>query len=307
VTPERLSREREGPDSNLVKTFLAERQLGVLIFEEGIALRILIGIGPSLSRKPYTFPQVAELMELAPLIESLLERAHFSEKIRHTEQLATVGLLGASLAHEIRNPLVSIKAFSQLLPLHYQDFQFREKFFKIINEEVQRIEALTDQLMDLAAPRAYVEQSIDLHEILSSSIDLLSTKAGMRGIHLKTDLGAHMSQVVTDPHALRQVVLNLCFNAIQAFDSHSRLDMWVCIATRNLGGAVELSVSDNGPGVSPDIYPRIFEPFQTTKSSGFGLGLAVCRDILVRLRSSISVDAPEIGKGATFRVLFPAQ
>jgi signal transduction histidine kinase len=307
ATPERLSREREGPDSTLIKSFLCEKQLGLLVFEEGIALRILIGIGPSLSRKPYTFPQVSELMELAPLIESLMERAHFSEKIRRTEQLATVGLLGASLAHEIRNPLVSIKAFSQLLPIHYQDLEFRAKFFKIINEEVQRIEELTDQLMDLAAPRAYVEQLIDLHELLRSSIDLLSTKAGMRGIQLKTDFGAERSKVVTDPHALRQVILNLCFNAIQAFDSHSHLDRWVCVSTKNLGSSVELSVSDNGPGVSPDILPRIFEPFQTTKSSGFGLGLAVCRDILVRLRSSISVDAPEIGKGATFRVLFPSQ
>jgi signal transduction histidine kinase len=88
-------------------------------------------------------------------MESALERAHFSAKVQHAEQLATVGLLGASLAHEIRNPLVSIKTFVQLLPTHYQDARFREKFFHLIGSEVTRIDQLTEQLLDLASPRTY--------------------------------------------------------------------------------------------------------------------------------------------------------
>ena len=170
ATPERLTRERPTPGRVALAEFFKEHGLGVLVISEGPALTTLVGVGVPASRRPFTYPQVTQLMELASIIEGALERAHYSLKAQHAEQLATVGLLGASLAHEIRNPLVTIKTFVHLLPQHHGDPVFREKFFRLIGEEVSRIDRLTEQLLDLAAPRAYVAQEGPLHAVLNSSL-----------------------------------------------------------------------------------------------------------------------------------------
>ncbi len=306
ATPERLARERPTPVRQALGEFLTAQGLGVLVIGEGPTLTALIGVGHAASRRPFTYPQVTQLMELASIIESALERAHFSVKAQHAEQLATVGLLGASLAHEIRNPLVTIKTFVQLLPQHHQDAAFREKFFRLIGDEVNRIDRLTEQLLDLASPRVYLANMIELHPVLQSSLDLVAAKATDKNIQFLTDFRAAPDRAFTDPSAAKQVMLNLCFNAIQAIESQAN-ERWVKISTRNTSTGLEMAVADSGPGIAAEIRARIFQPFQTTKSSGFGLGLAICSDILANLNASISVDPPVPGSGATFRVTFPCQ
>jgi signal transduction histidine kinase len=307
ATPERLSRERRTPDRDIVTKFLGERQLGALVIDDGLTFSVLFGVGVPASRRPYTYPQVTDLMEIGSIMGSALERAHFSAKVQHTEQLATVGLLGASLAHEIRNPLVSIKTFVQLLPNHYQEAAFRDKFFRLILDEVGRIDQLTDQLLDLASPRAYLAQEIDLHPVIRASLDLVAAKAAHRQIEFITELNANPDRAFTDASAAKQVTINLFFNAIQAIEKYDGQDRWVRVATRNTSSGIEMVIADSGPGIAPEIRPRLFQPFQTTKSTGFGLGLAICSDILANLNASISVDPPELGRGATFRVNFPCQ
>ena len=307
ATPERLARERPTPGREVIGQFLKQNELGVLAIAEGPTLQVLVGVGVSASRVPFTYPQIIQLIELASIIENAFERAHFSVKAQHAEQLATVGLLGASLAHEIRNPLVSIKTFVQLLPQHHQDAAFRDKFFRLIGDEITRIDQLTEQLLDLASPRTYIAQMVELHPLLRQSIDLVAAKAVHRNVQFVTDFQAMPDKAFTDASAAKQVMLNLCFNAIQAVEAREG-ERWVKISTRNLPtGAVEMSVEDNGPGISPEIRPRLFEPFQTTKSSGFGLGLAICSNILSNLHATISVDPPASGRGAAFRVTFPCQ
>ncbi len=307
ATPERLIRERSNADRRELHRFLTDQRLGVLVTIEGPALSILVGVGVPASRRPFTYPQVTQLIELASIIESALERAHFSEKAQHAEQLATVGLLGASLAHEIRNPLVSIKTFVQLLPTHHHDPAFREKFFRLIGDEVGRIDQLTEQLLDLASPRTYSSQMVALHPLLHASLELVASKAAHRNVELLTELRADPDRAFTDASAAKQVMLNLCFNAIQAVEAHPTDQRWVKIATRNTPGGVEMAFADSGPGIDPELRPRLFHPFQTTKSTGFGLGLAICSDILANLNASITVDPPLPGCGATFRVTFPCQ
>jgi len=307
ATPERLARERPSPNRRSVAEFLSAHSLGALVVAEGPSLTSFVGVGLSASRRPMTYPQVTQLMELASIMEGALERAHFSAKAQHTEQLATVGLLGASLAHEIRNPLVTIKTFVQLLPKHHQDAAFREKFFRLISDEVGRIDQLTDQLLDLASPRTYEAKLIELHPVLSASLDLVAAKAAHKHVRFLTEFEATPDMVFTDASAAKQVMLNLCFNAIQAAESHDTQDRWVKIATRNTDAGIEMAVADSGLGIAPEIRPLLFQPFQTTKSTGFGLGLAICSDILGNLNASISVDPPVAGCGATFRVIFPCQ
>ena len=307
VTPERLSRERRTENSAALSAFLDEHQLGVLVLLEGPTTSVILGLGLGTSRRPYTYPHVTELLELGAIIQGALERAHFTAKAQQAEQLATVGLLGASVAHEIRNPLVSIKTFVQLLPTHHQDKNFRDKFFKLIGDEVARIDQLTEQLLDLASPRAYSAQLLELHALLSTSLNLVATKAAHRQIELITDFRASPDRAFTDASAAKQVLLNLCFNAIQAIENHQVAERWVRIETRNTSVGIEMAVADSGPGIAPEMRTRLFQPFQTTKSSGFGLGLAICSDILANVQASISVDPSEPGRGATFRVTFPCQ
>jgi len=307
VTPERLARERTTTGRDALVQFIQEKRLGVLILEKGPGFSILIGVGVGASRRPYTYPQVTQLLELAAIMESALERAHFSTKVQRSEQLATVGLLGASLAHEIRNPLVSIKTFVQLLPSHYEDARFRDKFFKLIGEEVGRIDQLTQQLLDISSPRTYESKMIELHPLIRGTLELVTAKAGYRQVRFITDLGANPGEVFTDASAAKQVFLNLCFNAIQAVELQPSDDRWIRVSTRNREGGIELIVSDSGPGIAPELRAKLFQPFQTTKSSGFGLGLAICSDILSHIKARISVDPHEFGYGATFRVFFPCQ
>ena len=306
VTPERLARERLTPDRQTLVDFLTKQGLGVLVIAEGPSLTALIGVGTAASRRPFTYPQVTQLQELASIIENAVERAHFSVKAQRAEQLATVGLLGASLAHEIRNPLVSIKAFVQLLPQHYQDPVFREKFFHLIGDEVMRIDRLTEQLLDLASPRVYSAQMVELNTVLNSTLELVAAKATDKRIQFITDFQAKPDRIHTDASAAKQVLLNLCFNAIQALEARAG-ERWVKLSTRNMGNQVEVVVEDSGPGIAPEIRPRLFQPFQSTKSTGFGLGLAICSDILAGLNATITVDPSAPGRGATFRITFPCQ
>ena len=306
ATPERLARERLTPEREALMHFLTEQGLGVLVVVEGVSLTALIGVGVAASRRPFTYPQVTQLQELASIIENAIERAHFSVKAQRAEQLATVGLLGASLAHEIRNPLVSIKAFVQLLPQHYQDPVFREKFFHLIGDEVMRIDRLTEQLLDLASPRVYSAQMVELNKVLNATLELVATKAADKRVEFLTDFQAVPDLVHTDASAAKQVLLNLCFNAIQALESRPG-ERWVKLSTRNDANTVEVTVEDSGPGIAPEIRPRLFQPFQSTKSTGFGLGLAICSDILSGLDATITVDPSVPGRGATFRIVFPCQ
>ena len=307
VTPERLNRERSSVQRQAIAAFLETHDLGLLTIEEGPALTVVLGVSVGTTRRPYTYPEVMQLMELAAIMQAALERAHYSAKAQHAEQLATVGVLGASLAHEIRNPLVSIKTFVQLLPSHYSDAKFRDKFFRLISDEVGRIDQLTEQLLDLASPRTYVAQEVSLHTLLAASVDLVMAKAAHRQVQLITEFNAIPDKAFTDASAAKQVMINLCFNAIQAVENCDNTERWVKVSTRNLPAGIEMSVADSGPGISPEIRPKLFQPFQTTKSSGFGLGLAICSDILTNLAATISVDASEPGRGAIFRVTFPCQ
>ncbi len=304
VTPERITRERSSPDAEVLSAFLTENRLGVAVFTGTRLIEIIVGVGVPATHRPFTYPHVTQLQELAAIMEGAFERKVLAMRIQHAEQLATVGVLGASLAHEIRNPLVSVKAIVQLLPSRYEEPAFREKFFRLISDEVVRIDRLTEQLLDLASPRVYTARPIDLHAVIRTALDLVSPRAAEKRVDLVLGLEAAPDRAFTDPAVVTQVLLNLCFNAIQALDLRPS-GRSVRIETRNLDRMIELAVTDNGLGMSPQVRARLFRPFQTTKTTGFGLGLTVCRDILAALNANITADLPIPGRGATFRVTFP--
>lgn len=303
-TPEQIARQRLTVERYELGRFLEKEGLGALVLCTGPLAAIIIGVQVRPSRRPYTYPEIEQLKELASIVQSSVARCLLSAKAQRAEQLATVGLLGAGVAHEIRNPLVSIKAFVQLLPQHYHDPLFRERFFTLIGGEVARIDQLTEQLMNLAKPRHYYAVPCSLHAIVMSSLELVKPRAVAKAVRLEMNCAASPDTVLTDPNAIRQVILNLCLNAIQAQEDRDT-ERWVRIVTQRKENGIEVTMTDNGPGIAESIRPRLFEPFRTTKSSGFGLGLAVCGEILSSLNATIAADPFHPGQGATFRMLFP--
>jgi signal transduction histidine kinase len=265
---------------------------------------LLLALGVKTNHRPFTYPEVQQVQEIAEFMDNILARSRLTMQARQSEQLATIGLLGASLAHEIRNPLVSIKTFAHLLPTRFDDVEFRRRFNLLIPAEVDRIDSLTQQLLDLSNPRRHQMDRINLHDLVRETAELMLTRATEAHVAITTLYHATDDRIWADASAIRQVLLNLMINAFQALETQEG-ERTVELRTRNSpNGSVILEVSDNGPGIPPEHRARLFHPFVSTKTKGMGLGLAVCADILHEHHATIIV--PDIGRpGATFRITFP--
>jgi signal transduction histidine kinase len=305
-TPESLQRLRPEPGLVDLRQFLTEFNLGVVVTAPhgSPTPSLLLALGVKTNHRPFTYPEVQQVQEMAEFLDNILARSRLSLQARQSEQLATIGLIGASLAHEIRNPLVSIKTFSHLLPSRFDDPEFRRRFATLIPTEVDRIDNLTQQLLDLSNPRRHQLELVSLHDIVRETTDLMLTRANEAQTTIATELTATADTIRADAGAIRQVLINLLINSFQAMDGQET-PRRVLIRSRNSpNGSVILEVSDNGPGIPPEQRSRLFHPFVSTKTKGMGLGLAVCADILHEHRATIIV--PEVGRpGATFRITFP--
>lgn len=306
TTPESLQRQRAEPGLVDLRQFLSEFDLGLLVTAPrgSITPSLLLALGTKVNHRPFTYPEVQQVQEIAEFMDNILARSRLTMQARQSEQLATIGLLGASLAHEIRNPLVSIKTFAHLLPTRFDDPEFRRRFNILIPAEVDRIDNLTQQLLDLSNPRRHQMERISLHAVARETVDLMLTRAAEARISMTCTYNAATDTIWADASAVRQVLINLLINAFQALE-HQETERRVDLRTRSSpNGSVILEVSDNGPGIPPDQRARLFHPFASTKTKGMGLGLAVCADILHEHKATIIV--PDIERpGATFRITFP--
>jgi signal transduction histidine kinase len=305
-TPESLQRLRPEPGLVDLRQFVTEFNLGLVVTApRGSATpSLLLALGIKTNHRPFTYPEVQQVQEVAEFMDNILARSRLSMQARQSEQLATIGLIGASLAHEIRNPLVSIKTFSSLLASRFDDPDFRRRFSLLIPAEVERIDNLTQQLLDLSNPRRHHMERVSLHTIMQETADLMLTRAQEAQVVLTQQFNATADTIWADASAMRQVLINLLINAFQALENQDD-ERRVQLRSRNSpNGSIILEVSDNGPGIPPEQRARLFHPFVSTKTKGMGLGLAVCADILHEHRATIIV--PDIGRpGATFRITFP--
>jgi signal transduction histidine kinase len=305
-TPESLQRQRAEPGLVDLRQFLTEFNLGLIVSAPRNSANpsLLLVIGTKVNHRPFTYPEVQQAQEIAEFMDNILARSRLTLQARQSEQLATIGLLGASLAHEIRNPLVSIKTFASLLATRYDDAEFRRRFSLLIPAEVERIDSLTQQLLDLSNPRRHQMERTSLHTITRETVDLMLTRATESRVAISATYGAATDTIWADASAIRQVLINLLINAFQALE-HQDGERRVELRTRNSpGGSIIIEIADNGPGIPPDQRAKLFHPFASTKTKGMGLGLAVCADILHEHKATIIV--PDIARpGATFRITFP--
>lgn len=225
--------------------------------------------------------------------------------IRQYDKMQTVGNLAAGIAHELRNPLTSIKTLSELVPLKRDNDRFIEEFKEIVPSEIARMDQLITDLLDYARPKVPEPREIDL----VSLVENLERLVRPRSEGGKVTIGHHLEalQVYADPSQLKQILLNLILNSLDAIvgmsegagtDEGSERQGQIEITSALMGerGVVVLTVADNGPGMTGDEAARAFEPFVTSKRGGYGLGLPMVEQLIRENNGTISVGStPGVG------------
>ncbi len=221
------------------------------------------------------------------------------DNLRRLDRLANLGIVSASVAHEIKNGLVAIHTFLELL-LHKGD---DPEMTAVVRREFKRIDALVTQMLRYSTVKPTEFKRICAHEALDHSLRLLEHQMKGRMISLKRDYLAAPATVHGDESQLQQVFMNVLLNAVEAVGSNGE----VVITTENSGGnQLKIFIRDSGSGIKPENLSRLFEPFFTTKKNGTGLGLAICQRIVEEHRGKIEVQS-EPGQGSTFIVSLPVE
>jgi len=225
---------------------------------------------------------------------------------RRAERLASFGALVSGIAHEIKNPLVAIKTFAELLPERFTDSDFRDDFSKVVGSEIDRIDGLVGRLRSLGAPAPEAIAATDLREPISDTLSLLRAQFEHTQTSVERDLGSSAAFVAIEPGQAKQLFLNLFLNAIEAMPPGGQLIVNIARVYRQGLPWFQVTVTDTGPGIPESIRTKIFEPFFTTKARGSGLGLAICRSIADAHKGALRVETPSLGTGTTVVVEFPA-
>lgn len=227
------------------------------------------------------------------------------EQLRRAERLSALGELSAVLAHEIRNPLGSIRGTAEILKDDFRPGDRKYEFLEILVKETDRLNRVVEDFLQLARPVQAERQTCDLMAELGEVVTLVSREASSRGVRLHLS-PAQLPPVRGDREKLRQVFLNLVLNGVQATPRGGSLTVSaVQIPARDGASSfVEISFADTGEGMEPAALARIFEPFYTTKEGGTGLGLAIAQKIVESHGGTISVESA-VGRGTVFRVRLP--
>lgn len=293
-----------------------KRGVVIAIRDEGREIIGLLVVSDDRARDAFAAEESALLETVAAQIGVVLENSRVYAQMKERDRLAVLGQMAAGLAHEIRNPLGAIKGAAQLLadpPEGASLDPASREFLGIILEEVDRLDRVVGSVLDLSRSHDGAPVPTDVNAIVRRTLQVLSAEPGSE--ELKTELGLDPSlpRVAIDPEQLRQVLINLLRNASQAMKGRGKVVVSTRVrfgrGTRSGGGAddpfVEVTVADNGPGISQKVLENLFMPFFTTKDKGTGLGLAISQRIVQSAGGRIEVRSYE-GKGSTFTVLLPA-
>ena len=260
--------------------------------------------------------QQGEMLGALVVLTDITALKRLELQIRRSDRLASLGTLSAGMAHEIKNPLVSIKTFAQLLPERYQDSDFRDTFSNLIGHEIDRIDSLVNQLLRFARPAKPVLAPMHVHDVLEKSLQLVGHRLYQKEIKLTRCWEADVDTIRADADQLEQVFLNFFLNAMDAMKRGGELSVgteihaateWVAAISGTNGDSHEvlrITIRDDGEGIRKEDIPHVFDPFFTTKDYGTGLGLSVVHGIIQEHGGQIEVES-ELKKGTAFHILLP--
>jgi two-component system sensor histidine kinase AtoS len=236
-------------------------------------------------------------------LSNITQRKIIEQQLYHADKLSSIGQLAASVAHEIKNPLASIKTLGQLLQEETEENDDSREYIDVIVSEVNRLNSVVEQLLKYARPEgsSFMEQPFS--DVIKPVIALVNHEAERNGITIKTHFESEL-KVYVDAEKIKQVFLNLIFNAMQAIKKSGNIEIRAFKEPDSLWTVFE--VEDSGKGMSEETCEKVFDPFFTTRQRGTGLGLAIVQKIIDLHGGKISVNSIE-GKGTTFSFYLPAK
>ncbi len=229
------------------------------------------------------------------IVADIRDKKEVEEIMIQSEKMSVAGQLAAGIAHEIRNPLTSLKGFLQLLQAGVR----KEEYYNIMIEEIEKMETITSELLFISKPLTETKQLESIESMIHDVIVLLRPQAKMKSIHIEYN-GSGKEKIYCDRSQIKQVLINLIKNAIEAMDQGGTIRIF----TSSSDSHIDVSIIDEGPGIPQDIIHKLGEPFFTTKQSGTGLGLMITKQILERHQAFLEMKANE-QIGSTFRIIFP--
>lgn len=306
-------------DSPAVKAFLhpGERQkleeLGVQVIWPLIAANRLVGMIWGAGEEPVIRSRAAAVWTMVPQMALGVENALLYEQQRQrtrrlyrAERLATTGQLAAGAAHEIRNPLASIRTTMQYLKPRLEHDPDAAELVGDLFEETDRIDAIVQGMLSFARPVEPKLEQVDLGHLLGQTLRLVESTAREGGVRIETRLPEEPALVHADADQLKQVFLNVAMNGIQAMPDGGVLRVSLADAGEERKLRWRVTISDTGVGVAEEDLDRIFDPFYTTKAEGTGLGLAVCHAIVQSHGGEIEVRS-ELGQGTQVEIRLQEQ
>ncbi len=266
------------------------------------SLEGILFLGDERIAEPFSAEEVQILREIAAHISLVLENSQGHQRITERDRLAAMGEMAAGLAHEIRNPLGSIKAAVQLLQPDAKPGTTEHEYLGIIAEEVDRLDRVVRSFLDYARPGQGDAELVDVRESVSKTIRFIRQDLPA-DVLLEMQCDEQVPQVRIDPAHLRQVVLNMVRNAVEAMDGKGKITVVVQRKTGSVAMA-EIVLRDSGPGIAKSLVPKLFTPFVTTKAQGTGLGLAISQRLIAGAGGRIELRT-QSGRGTTFVIALP--
>lgn len=233
----------------------------------------------------------------------ITDRFELEQQVIANEKLSIIGKMSASLAHEIRNPLTPISGFLHLLENNFDSSKSPE-YFKIINDELERMKELINNFVIVSKPEAPFKKEVNIPKLLQNTIQFMETQANLHNVSIKfTDkVNEDDLSIYIDKNQIKQVLINLIQNAIE--EMHAGGEINIVLNKDTSTNRVEISVIDQGSGIDQEVLNNLFTPFLTTKPSGTGLGLSVCHRIIKNHNGEIDVETIK-NKGTTFKIKLP--
>ena len=238
------------------------------------------------------------------VLRDLSEIKKLQGKVRRAEKLAAIGELAAGIAHEIRNPLSSIRGFAQFLGHALKDKPQEQLYAATMVAEVDRINRVVTDLLTFARPMEAVLAPTDITELIEHTVRLVKAEADSHDVRIETQV-ADVSMLALDSNQMTQALLNLLLNALQAVDQGGRIEIGAAFNAEE--ACLHIWVADNGSGIAADQKEKIFEPFFTTREKGTGLGLAIVHKIVENHQGEIKIESPPAGslEGCRFTMVIP--
>jgi two-component system sensor histidine kinase HydH len=235
------------------------------------------------------------------LISDLQKLRSLEERVRQSEKLAALGKLSAGVAHEIRNPLSSIRGFAGFLASSLSEHPRKQEYAQIMVREVDRINHVVSDLLTFAKPNKIQASYVNIHQLITHTKTLVEADAKSRGIEIIENVHPTIPEIFLDENQITQAILNLILNAIQFSPENAGL---VEIGARwnALEHELNLWVQDNGPGLSSEQRRNMFNPFYTTRKLGTGLGLAIVHNITTNHGGHVKVASPPNGSESGTRI-----